>query len=369
MRWSWLFLSLLFVSTGCRHAGIPTLPASHGHLSLAMERLLAKQDRPPGPLWEASLRNDAVLSLDTSTLEVEPEQAPAVFAEVVQILRGTPGEEELTRALRDLRAVCDAGFHEACRFVREEFSNPKMISGGQYQFSKEMLEQQKFAFMVFRCRINTEGQVRDCTIVEGEGMDGAEQNLAVLFRSRFSPATLAGHPMSIPYTFSVRFSPVPRWDGLSTAEVLAWARLRVSQYPQSAPAWGNLALELAEHAPEDPLYPQAVARAHALSPRAWWPATELAWQRVQAGQYVAAMMAVRFPLRRERGNPYVLETGAAAHFGLGQCTEALKAQERAVGLLPEEWPTPERERFQRKLKDYQTACAGASPSRATAASP
>ncbi|RKH38873.1 hypothetical protein [Corallococcus sicarius] len=357
MRWSWLFLSLLFISTGCRHADIPKLPASHGHLSFAMERLLAKKDTPPGPLWEESLRNEATSLLDTSTLEVEPEQAPAVFAEVVQLLRGTPSEEELTRALSDLRAVCDAGFHEACEFMRKELGNPKKISGGRYHFTKEMIEQQKFAFMVFRCRINTEGWVRDCTIVEGDGMDGAEQNLAVLFRSRFSPATLAGHPMSIPYTFSVRFRPAPAWDGLSRAEVLAWARLRVSQYPQSTLAWGNLALELADQAPEDPLYPQAVARAHALAPKAWWPATELAWQRVQAGQYAAAMMVVRTPMRRERENPYVLETGAAAHFGLGQCAEALKLQERAVGLLPEEWPAPERERFQRKLKDYQAACA------------
>jgi hypothetical protein len=357
MRWSWLFLSLFFVSTGCRHAGIPTLPASHGHLSLAMERLLTKKDGPPGNRWDVSLLGDAASSPDTLPLELEPEQAAAVFAEVVQLLRGTPSQKELERALGDLKAACDAGFHEACRFVREEHINPKKISGGQFHFSKEMTEQQKLAFMVFRCRLTAEGWMRDCTIIEGDGLDGAEQNLAVLFRARFSPATLAGHPMSIPYTFSIRFSPAPAWDGLSTAEVLAWARLRVSQYPQSTAAWFNLAMELARHAPEDPLYPQAVARAHALSPRAWWPATEMAWQRVQAGQYVAAMMAVRIPMRREQANPYVLETGAAAHFGLGQCAEALKAQEHAVGLLPEEWPEPERERFQRKLKDYQSACA------------
>lgn len=357
MRWSWLFLSLFFVSTGCRHAGIPTLPASHGHLSLAMERFLAEKGTLPRSMGEPVSANDLASSLDTPMLEVEPEQAPAVFAEAVQLLRGSPGEEDVNRASRDIQAACDAGFHEACKFIHEEYRYPRTISRPPPQYPEGLFNQGKFACMVFRCRINTEGRVRDCKIVEGEGLEGVEQNLAAVFRSRFSPATLAGHPFSLPYTFQIHFSPVPKWDRPSPAEMLAWARLRVSQYPQSTAAWRDLAMELADHAPGDPLYPQALARTHALAPRSWWPATELAWQRVQAGQYVAAMMAVRLALRRQGENPYVLETGAAAHFGLGQCAEALKLQERAVGFLPEEWPEPERERFQRKLKDYQSACA------------
>lgn len=62
------------------------------------------------------------------------------------------------------------------------------------------------------------------------------------------------------------------------------------------------------------------------------------------------------PFVRRSHNPYVLETAAAAQFGLKQCTAALAEQQKAVELLPAEWPAPERERFQRKLQDYQSAC-------------
>ncbi|QAT87054.1 putative lipoprotein [Corallococcus coralloides] len=160
--------------------------------------------------------------------------------------------------------------------------------------------------------------------------------------------------MSVGYTFHVRF--VPDGRTLTLHQEQEWARLRVRQNPESGSAWLNLARELSKNDPGDPLYPQAVARAYFLAPRSGWAASEAAWQMVQSGQYAPALGAVR-PFLRRSHNPYVLETAAAAQFGLKQCTAALAGQQKAVELLPAEWPAAERERFQRKLQDYQSACA------------
>ncbi|RYZ46249.1 MAG: hypothetical protein EOO72_02445, partial [Myxococcaceae bacterium] len=271
---------------------------------------------------------------DKPPVELEPEQAPAVFAETVQLLKGTPSQEELLRALGDLSAACEAGLEDACTFLHESFGRPERISGGLFvsPHPVELVRRGMFALLIFRCRVDVDGRVRDCKVVEGGPVEGTQRALDELYATHNRPPTLAGHPLSIPYTFNLRFTPP---DGRLTEEdELAWARQRVSQNPKSAPAWRNLARRLAVQSPQERLYPQAVARAHALSPWDWWAATEVAWQQVQARQYAVALMTVRRPLRRERSNPYVQETAAAAYFGLGQCAEALKVQERAVGLLP-----------------------------------
>ncbi|RYZ41667.1 MAG: hypothetical protein EOO71_11160 [Myxococcaceae bacterium] len=355
MRLGLYLLSLLLVSTGCTHHGIPKLPASHGHLSLAMEGLL--EEKSLERVMDGMATNGGAGTPDEPSVELEPEQAPAVFDEVVRVLKGTPTQEELKRASADLAAACEAGLHEACAFQREAFVRPERISGGMFvsPHPVELVERGMFALLIFRCQIDAQGQVRDCTVVEGGPLEGTQRALKELQASRYRPATLAGHPLSIPYTFNLRFLP-PNAE-LSQEEELAWARQRVSQNPQSAPAWTTFAMRLALQSPQEPRYPQAVARAHALAPRSWWAATEVAWQQVQAGQYAVALITVRPPLRRERAHPYVLETAAAAYFGLGQCKEALAEQARAVGLLPKEWPQPEQERFQSKLKEIQAACA------------
>lgn len=352
MRWIWWVLSLLLVFTGCAHSGIPTLPASHGHLTSAMDAFLEKQ----GPLghgnWGPFTGDEDELQ---PPLELEPAQAPLVFEEALGTLRAPPGERAVLDAFRDILAACDAGLAAACQFVPTALTRPEAISPAAFTYPPEMLRRGRFGLMVFRCLLGADGKVHDCKTVEGTDLPGFEQNRAALYAARYRPATIAGHAVSLLYTFNVRFNLTG--GPLSAQQELAWARLRVHQYPESRDAWLNLALRLAEHAPEDPLYPQAVARAHALSPRTGWAASEAAWQQVQAGQYAPALVTVRPAVRRERPNPYVLETTAAAHFGLNQCPEALAEQQKAVQQLPPEWPAPERERFQHKLQDYQTACA------------
>jgi hypothetical protein len=57
----------------------------------------------------------------------------------------------------------------------------------------------------------------------------------------------------------------------------------------------------------------------------------------------------------------VLETSAATLLGLGRCEAALADQQAAVAKLPEEWPAPERERFQQALREYRQRCAPGAP--------
>ncbi|RKG84177.1 hypothetical protein D7V88_22530 [Corallococcus terminator] len=305
--------------------------------------------------WDvAALLADA--SADKPPVELEPAQAPGVFAEAVQLLKGTPSQEEVQRALGDLSAACEAGLQASCSFLHESLSRPKLISGGRFvsPHPRALVERGMFALLIFRCRFDTDGRVRDCKVIEGGPVDGTQRALDELYASLYRPPTLAGHPLSIPYTFHLRFTP-PKGE-LTREEELAWARQRVSQHPKSASAWMTLAQWLAVQSPQDRLYPQAVARAHSLSPGSWWAATEVAWQQVQSGEYAAALITVRPSMRREWANSYVLETAAAAYFGLGQCLEALKVQERAVELMLKAWPQPEQERFQRKAQEYRTAC-------------
>ncbi|RKI12303.1 hypothetical protein D7Y15_18765 [Corallococcus sp. AB030] len=351
MRWSWLFLSLLLGFTGCAHSGVPTLPASHGHLMSEMEAFQLKKGLPSSGMWDVAIGAEVA---PKPPLKLEPEQAPLVFEEAVRTLGGTPGEDAALSAFRDIVAACVAGLAEACRLESEAFTGPKVSSPAAFTYPEALLRPGAFAFMVFHCRIGADGQVRDCKIVEGARLPGVEQNLAACQLARYRPATISGHPVSVDYTFHVRF--VPQGITLNRHQELEWARLRVRQNPESRSAWLNLARELAKNNPGDPLYPQAVARAYFLAPRSGWAASEAAWQLVQSGQYAPALGAVR-PFVRRSHNPYVLETAAAAQFGLKQCTAALAEQQKAVELLPAEWPAPERERFQRKLQDYQSACA------------
>jgi hypothetical protein len=299
--------------------------------------------------------------------ELEPDRAPRVFEEVVQLLKGNCSEEELVRAFVDLRAACDADYEKACVFLKEQVRSPVRLEGEVVHPTGDPgFISARYAVVILGCRLEVDGRMRDCQVIESGPGHYAEQLVAQTSKHRYSPFMLAGHPVRSRYSVNYQL-----WlDGSAMQDMpmekkLEWARLRVQWAPTSLSAWSNLAAQLAVHAPQDPQYPGALEQAYALAPRYWWAATEMAWQRVQAGQHSAALMALRPVLLRsslgEHPNPYVLETAAAAHFGLKQCTEALAEQRRAVDLLPKEWLEPEKERFQRKLQDYESACAPPQP--------
>lgn len=335
--------SILFLSAGCMRT-LPTLPASHGALSLAADKYLELSTSPPG----------APVPAGAPEVVVEPAQAPSIFAEAVQLLRGTPTEAEVRQASEDLSAACEAPFQQACDFLREHFKVPKRLSGDIPKYPREAFEKKAFALVVIRCRLGVDGRFRDCEVLESAPFGFTEAMLAALEGARFQPATLAGHPIEIPYTVNARMSPAG--VKLTPEEQLRWIRMRAEAFPRSFLAWSDLASTLARQAPEDPAYLPALRHLNELAPEYWWSASELAWTHAQEGRYAEAEPLARRARTKASGNPYVLEVSAATLFGLGQCEDAVAEQQRAVDVLPEEWPAPERERFLNQLQEYTRQC-------------
>ncbi|MFP2906617.1 hypothetical protein ACLESD_16440, partial [Pyxidicoccus sp. 3LFB2] len=356
MRRYVLALCPLLLAVGCRHANLPDLPASHGHLSDALERYVDDSGRirdPDAAPWSSLFEEDPEVA-------VEPHQAPAIFREATEALSGKPTAEQTRQAVDDLKATCLSGLLESCVFLRENYKLPTLSNGALPDFPKGVLRKQLHTAGVVSCRLGVEGLFRDCSVLEG-GVEGvAEALLDFARRARFHPATVAGHPIDIPYTFQVKFSParpgVPMPQVLPEDQRLQWARARAAHAPASPMAWGSLAMQLARMAPEDPWYRQALRHAQELSPGAWWAANELAWLQVEEGRYADAAPLATRARAISPGNPYVLETFAAVLAGTNQCEQAVSEQRRAVAALPKEWPAPERERFTRALEAYQRGC-------------
>ncbi|NPD21933.1 hypothetical protein [Corallococcus exiguus] len=364
MRGCLVFLAVLGLLSGCSHYGLPPPNASHGHLTLAMEAYLRHKGSYPY-LLEVENFGEPFPRLPQTVapaLELDAGQAALVHAEVVQTLKGRPTEGEVVRALEDLRAACDAGHEPACTYLEKEFQAPQR---GEYPLRYPKVEKLpggvEFAVVVLQCQVAADGRMQGCEVIEDGTRGFSRSFIEQLSAHPFRPATLAGHRFASTYMFAVTCSRGGNYKyKLPLDQKLGWARLRVSRFPESSSAWTNLSKQLALHEPQAPEYPAVFERAYSLAPRARWVATEHAWRQVQAGQYAAALWAIRPALhdstQREHPNPYVLETAAAAHFGLRQCPEALAAQRQAVDELPGEWPAPERERFKRRLQEYEATC-------------
>jgi tetratricopeptide (TPR) repeat protein len=82
---------------------------------------------------------------------------------------------------------------------------------------------------------------------------------------------------------------------------------------------------------------------------------------VQEGRYAEAAPLIQRALEVAPLNAYVLETSAAMLMGQGHCEEAIAEQQRTVEGLPGPWPKPERERFERRLREYTQRYTEATP--------
>lgn len=355
-----VLLALLLGATACgRAARIPSLPASHGHLSRAMAHYL-------DPMVEREEAHTGVASplFDPSpTVVVEPAQARAVFAEAVQALSGTPTEEQVRQASQDLTAACDAGLEEACIYQRERYQRPTKLEGKPPELTQEALRKKAMAVVVVSCRIGTDGIARDLQVLEAAPYGLTEALLTSLRESRFQPAMLAGHPIGIPYT--VQLNTAFTHMDLTSHQELEWARARARKFPASPSAWAHLARVLARDLPDDPWYANALRYLNLTSPTYWWAATELAWLHARAGRYAEAEPLARMARRTASQNPYVLETAALVAFHRGQCKQAVLDQQRAVLKLPAEWPQEEQARFKGALAEYQRQCPSEAPATAT----
>ncbi|WP_163990632.1 hypothetical protein [Pyxidicoccus caerfyrddinensis] len=348
--------SLLLLAAGCRHANLPDLPASHGALSMAMDRYA--HDRASS--YDNYTPTPASLFEEEPQVIVEPDQALAVFTEAIGTLSGSPTEQQVRLAADDLKAACLSGLPEACAFLRERFEPPRKLNGAVPDFPREVLQRQIFTVGALRCRLGVNGMLRDCKVLESGAEGVAESLLEFTTRGKFQPATLAGHPIDLPYTFQVQFAPArtdaPMGKMLLPEKQLEWARARAAHSPESPLAWGNLAVQLAKRAPEDRWYREALNHFQELAPASWWAANEVAWLHVREGRYADAAPLVKRARAIESDNPYILETFAAVMAGTNQCEQAVHEQRRAVEKLPADWPAPERERFTRALEDYQRGC-------------
>jgi hypothetical protein len=353
--------SLLLLAVGCSHTSstLPSLPASHGHLSRALDRYLDTSDGGPRPEMADVGGSFFEGFREDPPLVVEPDQARGVFKEATGVLRGKPSMKELHQAAADIRASCEAGLEEACTFLREQIQRPKKLRGSPPSYTRKALWKQAFAVVVLRCWVSVDTKVRDCEVVERAPYGITEEVLKAAADWEYEPMKLAGHPIEVPYTFTMNFfvAATPLTDEMK----LQWARARAAQFPHSSGAWARLAAELARQAPEDPWYDDALTYLLALSPGHWWAANELAWLHVQAGRHAEAAPLVRRARAQQPGNAYVLETSAAVLAASGQCEQALAEQRLAVEKLPAEWPAEERARFTRTLEKYQGQCAAPPP--------
>ncbi len=336
------------LTAGCRHAQVPDLPASHGHLSRALHDYLEL----PGSVLSAA-------SIDSPSVVVEPAQAPAVFAEAVRVLQGKPSQEEVRQASDDLSGACEAPWPQACDFLRQQFTAPELLKGDMPKYPPEALKAGAFAMAVLSCRLGTNGRLRACEVLEIAPYGFTEAVIKVLKGRQYRPALLAGHPIEVTYLFMARMA--PGGVELTSEQELLWVRMRTERFPESPSAWLDLATLLAKRAPEDPAYPQALQRLNQIDPYYWWSASELAWMHVQGGRYAEAAPLIHRARVVAPLNAYVLETSAATLMGQGHCAEAIAEQRRAVEGLPAPWPEPERERFQRTLQEYTQRCTEAPP--------
>jgi hypothetical protein len=174
---------------------------------------------------------------------VEPAQAPTVFAEAVQVLKGQPSDQELLQAWADLDAACVARFQPAWDFMHAEFKNPELIEGKIPQYPKEALPTGTFAIAVVKCRLGVDGRLRACEVLEQAPYGVTEALLEVIPTRRYRPVTLAGHPVEVPYTLHARMG--IHGVKLTPEEELGWARRRTEGFPKSPHAWWELAQQLA----------------------------------------------------------------------------------------------------------------------------
>lgn len=298
--------SILMLAAGCRHAQVPDLPASHGHLSRALHKYLDLPGRVP-----------SAASIDSPSVVVEPAQAPALFEEAVRILQGKPTEEEVRQASDDLSGACEAPFPPACDFLRQQFTAPDMLEGDMPQYPPEAYKAGVFAVTVLRCRLGVDGRLRACEVLEIAPYGFTENVIEVLKGRRYRPALLAGHPVEVSYLVGAQMS--PRGGALTYEQELQWVRMRTERFPESTQAWIDLAVLLAKKAPEDPAYPKALERLYQLDPRYWWAASELAWMHVQEGRHAEAAPLIQRARVVAPLNAYVLETSAATLMGQGHC--------------------------------------------------
>jgi tetratricopeptide (TPR) repeat protein len=141
---------------------------------------------------------------------------------------------------------------------------------------------------------------------------------------------------------------------------------RASQaHPEDGLAWLALAEALGSSPESWEERAGAYQKATALVPDNPTAFNSLAWMYVQAGRAQDALPLAVTAARMAPWNSAVLDTLAAALFGVGRCTEAFAAQTRALDALPEAEGSARRRAYAARLAEIQQTCTEGSSSQST----
>ncbi len=156
-----------------------------------------------------------------------------------------------------------------------------------------------------------------------------------------------GHPVAL----------MRRGQGLLQPERMALALEATRTHAASWQAWAFLASAVSstEHCGRE----AALRRAMSLAPENAPLLNDLAWSLVEGGRAAEALPIAEMAGRLEPWRASVLDTYAAAAAATGRCEEAVRAEERAVDLMPEEASAGERAALEDRLERYRSGCRGA----------
>lgn len=147
----------------------------------------------------ATVLPQAIVAPTTMPPEPVPSAAPAG---AVSDLAGAAGEEVAAVPGGVSGPVVDESEAPAAEFDVTRMSPPVKLSGPDPRYTPDALAREIEGAMAVKCVVTVDGAVRDCRVVRGlPFMDGAV--VEALERRRYRPATLAGVPVEVDYTFRI----------------------------------------------------------------------------------------------------------------------------------------------------------------------
>ncbi len=90
----------------------------------------------------------------------------------------------------------------------DRMTPPKMVSGPALSYTEKALEREVEGLMIVKCVVTTEGNVRECRVLQGLPFM-SESIVRTLQTRRYSPALLQGKPVEVDYTFKIKMT-LPR---------------------------------------------------------------------------------------------------------------------------------------------------------------
>jgi TonB family protein len=137
--------------------------------------------------------------------ECEGEAALACYDKGRQLLESRQ-PEVAQQSMEYVDQACSGGVDEACDLSDLAFKAPVKISGRNTVPPPSVRSQHIRGTVAVRCRLDTEGLLRDCEVLESvRGMDA--EVLDSLSTRRYEPATWGGNPVEVPFDVRIDVTP------------------------------------------------------------------------------------------------------------------------------------------------------------------